>query len=131
MKPTRLRSVLALIVLTAMVSCGGVSAVPSCDPAAQNCPPGMTCDLVCSDGQATLACRQVATTASAIGQACGQDRTQCAHGSGCFARLTPPGNTCVGYCNTNADCATGTCRSRASTLGCGAPGTQFTLKFCL
>jgi hypothetical protein len=129
-----------IVVLQALLlaACSGGAGVPpdggqvrECDPSLQDCPAGMTCDLVCVGTQSKIACRSIPAGASAAGQACAQT-TACAAGTGCYQTPTATTSTCVPYCAGDGDCQTGTtCQERTVSRSCGASAPQHKLKLCL
>lgn len=107
-------------------------APPECDTSLQDCPEGMTCDLICDGTVSKIACRAVAPAdAGTAGNACEQT-TDCAKGTGCYnTSQTAPTSTCVAYCATDADCPTGfTCRDRSVARGCGVVPPTYHVKLC-
>jgi hypothetical protein len=127
----------SLLIGAAICACNGASstgdgAAPGpCDPARQDCPPGQTCDLICEGGTSKLMCRVIPTGGGlAPGEAC-TTNNGCGARTGCFA-TSASGPTCVRYCDTDADCSSGsTCKVRTVTRPCGVAPSQFMLKFCL
>jgi hypothetical protein len=129
--------VVAVVAVGALAACGsGASSANgaiACDTSAQNCPAGMTCDLICRGGTTVMGCRAVAATPTAIGAGCdGMVEDTCAHGSGCYASPETSQFTCVVFCATDADCPGARCQERTTTRGCGTSlPPVFNIKFCL
>jgi hypothetical protein len=108
---------------------GGGAAPPECDPAAQTCAGGTTCDLICVGTVSSIGCR--AGGSIDVGQTC-PNPASCKPGTGCFATASTPTSTCIKFCGGDGDCQTGTtCQERQVTRGCGAPPPVFKVKFCL
>jgi hypothetical protein len=123
-----------LPLLALLATCGGgqpstadAGARIECDPSAQGCPTGQTCDLICDELGSKLGCRPVGTVA--LNAACTLTET-CAARSGCFATGSTP-QSCVQYCQTDADCAQGICRERQVLRNCPGARALYMLKFCL
>ena len=122
-----------VFVLLGLLGCGGsamtIDGGPriECDPAAQNCPAGQTCDVICDAVGTKVGCRPAGTLPA--GSACTAVES-CAAKTGCFVSVGV-GQTCVRYCNTNADCAQGTCQERMVFRTCLVESPRFMVKFCL
>lgn len=99
----------------------------ACDPGAQDCPSGQTCDFLCDDSGGLVACRPVGGVA--VGEACSVP-AMCAAASGCYATATM-GQSCVKYCRSNEDCALGTCQERQVFRACPAGRALHVARFCL
>jgi len=136
---------LLLVVVLALAGCGGgggaaesiadagpsdATSVGTCDPVKQDCPQGQTCDLVCEGGISVIACRPIpASGGTPVGGMCRMTE-ECGAASGCYEQLRVP-SSCVRYCATDADCATGTtCQPRMVIRGCPA-SPRHTLKLCV
>ena len=120
-----------------LAACSTGAAVPpdggqvrECDPSLQDCPAGMTCDLVCEGTQSKIACRAIPEDAGTAGQICVQ-ATACAASTGCYQTAGANASTCVAYCAGDGDCDAGTtCQERTVTRGCGSLVPQYKVKLC-
>lgn len=113
----------------------GVSGPPwpgTCDPVQQNCPAGQQCTGGCQVAGVmakVFTCAVPGPSATATnGQDCGAG---CAPGNDCYTVPAAGGGTrsvCRKYCNTNADCPSGTCV--AEGLVCTAGDTAPIGRLC-
>src|SRR5258706_2099077 len=104
--------------------------VRECDPSLQDCPAGMTCDLVCEGTQSKIACRSIPADAGTTGQVC-VTATACVASTGCYQTPGADASTCIPYCAGDGDCQTGTtCQDRTVSRGCGALVPLYKLKLC-
>jgi hypothetical protein len=100
----------------------------ACGLVAQDCPAGTRCDFFCDVGSPAIGCRP-GETGAAVGQTC-SGAAPCSKGTGCFATSTS-GMQCRSYCDSDADCATGTCHVVHVAVACAPDaGSTLVLKFC-
>ncbi len=130
--PLKVALLAAVVLLDAGPGCGGdaatatdaattldgpgndasAAAAGECDLVKQGCPVGMSCHPVCKEGGVSLACQTDPGGPGLHGQSC--TNITCAKGSRCVGRPSDGGllQTCVRYCDTDADCPTGkACRT--------------------
>jgi hypothetical protein len=89
----------------------GVSVGNACNPVAQNCGPGLRCDLPDS-GPLMFQCIMDAGATGSEGQICRELSQDCAKGSTCIQIVSRSGRPigsphCFVFCNTDTDCQNG------------------------
>ena len=101
-----------------------------CDPAAQSCGAAQKCDFGCAGTTAVVSCWP-STDGGVIGSLCSTNAMPCGRGTGCVARAGAGPATCLKYCASDGDCATGErCHNDSVGVACGAPATTLALHFC-